>query len=246
VSEPLKVLYLLWDGPEGREATRDLLLGRIGPALLALEPQRLVVYVEDPESDLPSPNPFTGGLPLPFAEVDLWLDDIGDRARFEQVLAAGGVRFHAWQVEESVYTDYGGNRHARARDWPDGHRSPGVVMLTLLTRPGGMARDEWVRRWHGRISPVSEGIQPRTRYVRNLVVAPLTEDAPPWEGMVAECWPSARHIRNPFLFYGAGRNPLKVVWNMGRIVAAVAHFTSIRKVRSIMTGEYFLKTDGGR
>lgn len=233
---------LLWGDEEDREDKRALVVDHLGPELLGLSPRRLVAYVEDPESDIPSPSPFRSPDPLPFAQIDLWVEREADRKPFEEALAARGLRWHTWAVEESVYTEYGGNRHAPRRDWPDGARSPGLVAVTLLERPARLSRDEWVRRWHGRMSPVSEAIQPRTRYVRNLVTRPLTEGAPPWEGMVCEAWPSPGHVTNPFLFYGAGRNPLKLAWNMGRIVAAVMAFTSITRVRTLMMGEYFLET----
>ncbi len=242
MSEPVKLVVLLWGEPSTRADRRARVIDRLAPDLLALKPARLVAYVEDPDSDLPSPNPFRGPDPLPFAALDLWVAELADRAPFEAVLEAHGLSFHAWRVEESVYTDYGGNRHAAPRDWPDGQRSPGVVALTLLERPPRLDRAAWIARWHGQMSPISEAIQPRTRYVRNLVVEALTDGAPPWEGIVAECWPSARHVTNPFLFYGAGRNPLKLVVNLLRILRAVTGFTRLTRVRTLMMGEYFLAT----
>ena len=73
-------------------------------------------------------------------------------------------------MSEALYRDYGGNRFAKPRDWPDGQRSPGVLMLTLLERPARLTREAWLAHWHGVQSPVSEELQPRMRYVRNEVV----------------------------------------------------------------------------
>lgn len=233
-----KTVFLLWDGPGDRAAARDLVVGAIGPEILALGPERLVAYVTDPESDVPSPS-FRGPDPLPFASLDTW----GlDRDAVEAVLARHSLRWHAYRVEESVYKDWGGNRHGRARDWPDGTRSPGVASLNLIERRPDLPRDEWVKRWFGRMSPVSEAIQPRARYVRNLVVEPLTAGAPPWEAIVVECWPTRDDVTNPFRFYGAGRNPLRLAANLGSILLAVTHFTRVWRVRTVMTGEWFLKT----
>ena len=68
-------------------------------------------------------------------------------------------------------------RHHPARappTWPDGERSPGVLTVALIHRPEGLDYREWITRWHGTQSPVSAELQPRTRYVRNEVVRPVT------------------------------------------------------------------------
>lgn len=64
-----------------------------------------------------------------------------------------------------LYTEYGGNRHSGPRSWPDGQRSPGLVAVTLLERPGGISREGWIKPWHGEHSPMSEEMQPRCRYM---------------------------------------------------------------------------------
>lgn len=233
-----KVVWLLWGGPADRASARDLVVGAIGADLLALGPSRLVAYVTDPESDVPSPS-FKGSDPLPFASIEAWAVD---RAAVEAVFARHGVRAVGYRVEESVYREWGGNRHGRVRDWPDGTRSPGVTSLNLIERRPDLAREEWVRRWFDRMSPVSEAIQPRARYVRNLVVEALADGAPPWEAIVVECWPTAKDVTDPFRFYGAGRNPLRLAANLASILLAVMSFTRVWRVRSVMVGEWFLKT----
>jgi hypothetical protein len=237
-----KLVYILWRPEEwDRARTRDTLLGRCAPRLLEAGAARLTMAIADPESRVRSPAP-----PRLFerpvcALVNLWIDDENNRGPFEEVLRSAGFRIAGYLVEESVYTDYGGNRHAGPRDWPDGQRSPGVTAVTLMERPKRIPRDEWIRRWHGTMSPVSEEIQPRTRYVRNLVLEAVTPGAPPFEGIVEECWPSPRHVTNPFLFYGA-RNPWQLARNMARILRAVAAFLSLWRIRTVMMSEYFIKT----
>jgi len=68
--------------------------------------------------------------------------------------------------------------------------------------PRRIPEDEWLRRWHGRMSPVSESIQPRQRYTRRHVRAVLTEGAPPFAGIVEEVFASPRHVRNPLARVG--------------------------------------------
>jgi hypothetical protein len=237
-----KLIYLLW-GPKGQDKKQrqQLLLREVAPKLLETGAVRLTMYVDDPDSNVRSPAPFHPGERI-CAEVSLWISDAEKRGPCEDVLRDAVFRFAGYLVDESIYTEYGGNRHSGPRNWPDGQRSPGVVAITLMERPKRLSHEEWIQRWHGRQSLVSEAMQPRARYIRNVVVKALTLDVPPYEGIVEEAWPSARHVTNPFLFYGAGRNPFKLVWNMLVMLRSVTNFLDLRRIRTTMTSEYILKS----
>jgi hypothetical protein len=240
-----KLVYCIWPPASvgsDRAATRDLLIKTCAPKLLALNPDKLIIQVADPESKMKSPSPFGPKEPPPICgTVDLWIPSVEQRGPFEDVLRQAGCTFAGYLVDESVYKDYGDNRHSGPRCWPDGQRSPGVGVITILERPKRLQYDEWIRRWHGTMSPVSEAIQPRTRYVRNRIVKPVTENAPAFDGIVVEMWPSVRHVTNPFRFFGA-RTPIGLVINMVRILRAVTNFHDLTRVRTTPAGEYFLKT----
>lgn len=238
-----KLIYLIWS-PEGQDnsATRDLLLNVCAPKMLKAGAKNCVLYIADPEAAMKSPAPaLYPGKPIA-AMAWLWVGSLKNRGKWEKALTDERFSFAAYIVEESVYTEYGGNRHASPRNWPDGRRSPGITAVTCMERPKKLTRDEWIRRWHGTMSPVSEEIQPRTRYVRNLIVESLSPGAPPFEGIVAENWPSKKHVTNPFLFYGAS-NPFRLAVNMFRILRAVTSFLSLRRIQVTMMSEYFVKTD---
>jgi hypothetical protein len=111
-----------------------------------------------------------------------------------------------------------------------------------MERPRRLDRDTWMRRWHGRQSPMSEAMQPRCRYVRNVVLRPLTPGAPPFEGIVEEAWPSFRHVTNPFLFYGAS-NPFELIKNMAIMLYSVVSFLDLWRIRTVTMSEYFLRSD---
>jgi hypothetical protein len=91
---------------------------------------------------------------------------------------------------------------------------------------------------------MSERMQPRARYVRNVVEEVLTPGACPYEGIVEESWPSSEHITNPYLFYGA-RNRWELVKNMAIMAGSVAAFLPIWKIMSVTTSEYFVRTRHG-
>ena len=101
-----------------------------------------------------------------------------------------------------------------------------------------------MRRWHGRMSPVSEAIQPRTRYMRNVVLRTLTEGAPELGGIVEEAYPSKEHVENLYLFFGANGR-LELARNMFAIFRAVTSFVNLTKLRTTMMSEYFIRSEYG-
>ena len=87
-------------------------------------------------------------------------------------------------------------------------------------------------------------MQPRARYVRNVVDEVLTPGAVPYEGIVEESWPSAEHVRDPYLFYGA-RNRFELIKNMAIMAQSVAAFLPIWKITSVTMSEYFVRSPNG-
>ncbi len=237
-----KLIYILW-GPPAREKKENqrVLLKEVAPALLQAGVSKLTMYIADQDSDFKSAAPFHPGERM-CADLSLWLDNLDQRAPCEEAIKAAGFRFAGFLADECIYTDYGGNRHSGPRNWPDGQRSPGVVSVTLMERPKRLSREEWIKRWHGEHSPLSEAMQPRSRYIRNVVTRAVTPDAPPYEGIVEEAWPSVKQATNPFLFYGAGKSPFKLAWNMLVMFRSVISILDITRIRTTNTSEYILKS----
>jgi hypothetical protein len=238
-----KLVYLLWARPgESGDALRDRLLSEAAPRLLDLGALRLTLNVADSEAEVRLPVPLPAGEAPVAAEVSLFLDCYDRRGPFEALLAGYCERQAGYLVSESLYRDYGGNRFSKRRDWPDGARSPGLLMLTLLERPERLARDAWIAHWHGVQSPVSEEIQPRMRYVRNEVVRPVTPGAPPFEGIVEECWPSKAHVTDPMLFYLAEGSAERLRAHVARMLESVRGFLDLPRIRSFAMSEYLVKS----
>jgi hypothetical protein len=238
-----KLVYLLWARPgEPGDSLRDRLLGEAAPRLLDLGALRLTVNVADSDAEVRLPVPLPAGEAPVAAEVSLFLDCYDRRGPFEAVLGDFCGRHAGYLVSEALYRDYGGNRFSKPRDWPDGARSPGVLMLTLLERPARLTREAWIAHWHGVQSPVSEEIQPRMRYVRNEVVRALAPDAPPYEGIVEECWPSKAHVTDPMLFYLAEGSAERMRAHVTRMLESVRGFLDLARIRSFAMSEYLLKS----
>jgi hypothetical protein len=238
-----KLMYLTWLGEHSTRAeVADVLLGPVGEELLSLDPVRLTIDVWDPASDIPAPVPTPEGETPLHGLVSMWVDSIEQRAPFERVLEAASVRLAGYSVVESLYRDYGGNQWADPRSWPDGERSPGVLTVALLQQHPGQTFDEWITRWHTRISPITEEIQPRTRYVRNAVFRPVTEGAPGLAGIVEEAWPSLEHVTDPMLFYCAGGDPERMNANVTQMIEEITAFVDLSTLRSVTMSEWILKS----
>ncbi len=238
-----KLIYLLWArNGQDCEAGRKLLLDQVAPAWLAKGARGLSMNIDDADADVPAPVPAPEGEAQIAATASLWLDCVDFRGPYEDVLADAGLRAAGYLVTESLYTDYGDNEFAAPRSWPDGERSPGVTIVTLMERPERLSREDWIAHWHGMQSSVSASMQPRTRYVRNAVARALAPGAPPYEGIVEECWPSAEHRADPMLFYCANGSKERLKQNVEKMMASVTAFLDLDRIRTITMSEYLLKT----
>lgn len=238
----IKWIYLLWPQPPMDPVQRRVVLvDRCAPQLLALGSRYLVMRIDDDHALVPSPSPTTKRTNPFAAEVSLWVEDESIRESIETVFRDAGFEIAGYRVTEHLYTEYGGNAHGSPRDWPDGVRSPGIVSVTPLERPARFPKDRWMRHWFNRQGPMSEAMQPRSRYVRNVVQDVLTPGAPAYEGIVEESWPSAEHVTDPMKFYGA-RNRRELLKNMVIMLQSVATFLPIWKITSVTTSEYFIRS----
>jgi hypothetical protein len=236
-------MYLAWLGEASTRAeVAELMLGRVGEELLALDPVGLTIDVWDPESDIPAPVPTPPGETPLHGLVSLWVDTIEQREAFEDVLAPAVHRLAGYSVVESLYRDYGGNQWSAPRTWPDGERSPGVLTVALLQQHPEQSFAEWITRWHTRISPITEAIQPRTRYVRNAVFRPITHAAPAVAGIVEEAWPSLQHVTDPMLFYCADGDPERMNAHVTQMIEEINAFVDLSTLRSVTMSEWILRS----
>ena len=200
-------MYLLYERPSIEPAAlRARFLDEIAPRLLALEPHALQIDLDDEHAQMQSMVPVPNDeLPVR-ACVSIWLDLHDERAQYEAILQSACTRLAGYLVTESLYRDYGGNAHAAPRDWPDGRRSPGIITLTVFDKPQGVDDETFYGHWYGHQSPMSEDMQPRTRYVRNAVARAVTAGAPRLKAIVEESWAGVESVTNLHTFFGAHTN----------------------------------------
>ncbi len=235
----IKIVYLLWAPPEMTAEQRRLELvdGAAAKLLEMSGVAGLSMHVDDDHARVKAPVPPPRRSAPVRAAVSVWLQEVEQRWPIEDELRGRGFELAGYEVEGSIYTEYGDNPHAERRSWGPGERSPGIVTLNLLKRPERLEPEEWRRRWFNRMSPVSEEIQPRTRYVRNVVTAAIHQGTPAWDGVVMEGWPTPAHLTKKKLFYGAD-NTWQLMRNMGRIMGAVTSFLQVWKIQVYTVSEY--------
>ena len=237
-----KLVYLVWERPSiAPAALRTRFLEDLAPRLLALQPHALQMDLDDEQAQIPSMVPVPGDeLPVR-ACVSIWLDAHDDRAPYEALLRAAGVRVAGYLVTESMFREYGGNEHASSRDWPDGTRSPGIITLTIFDKPAGVDDETFYGHWYGHQSPMSENMQPRARYVRNAVARALTPGAPRYRAIVEEAWPSIEHVTNLHTFFSASSNE-----ELGENIRVMLDSTKLlydpATMRNYPLSEYILKS----
>lgn len=246
--QKMKVVYVLWpEKPYSPSERRHILLNNCAQKILSTDVAYLSMNIDDEFSTVKSPAPkwYKQDAIVATVSIELTLsaaDAKASRELVKAILVSSGFKVGMYIVDASIYKDYGDNQHFRKRDWADGEKTPSVVMaITLLTRPKRFPQSEWIRRWHGRMSPGSEAIQPRARYVRNIVLS-VEDDSPHFDGIVEEAWPSAEHISNPYKFYLA-ENTWQLIKHMVKMMQLVTHFHQLHKIRTVTMSEYFLRTD---
>jgi hypothetical protein len=236
-------MYLVWTAdPAPPDEIERLLLRELAPKLLALSPRGLTIDADDSGAQVPPPLPLPEDEGPVRAVVSIWLDAYDHRAPYEELLRAHGSRIAGYLVNESMYTDYGGNRWSGPRSWPDGERSPGILTVTLMQQKRGTAYEEWMQFWHTRQSPMSEEIQPRARYVRNSVARAITPDAPPYLGIVEEAWPTIEDLTDPMRFYCGNGDPEQMQANIQTMLTHVATLLDLDTTRVHTMSEWILKS----
>jgi hypothetical protein len=240
-----KLVYVCWM-PAGTapELVGTTFRGNLAPTLLNLGVRGLELHLDDEFADTRAPVPPPHDEELPVAVVSVWLDAYDFRHDVERAIAEVSERIAGYQVIESLYGDYGRNPHSGPRTWADGERSPGIVTMAMFPQKPGMDREEFWQFWHGHQSPMSEAIQPRCRYVRNLVVRPITDDAPDFQGIVAEAWPSKSHVEDPHLFFESHGDNEVLMANITTMIEHGNAFMDMERLRSVTMSEYLVRSVG--
>jgi len=165
------------------------------------------------------------------AVASFWVDDVDRRAPFEDALAPRAERLAGYSVLESVAL---ANTTRRA---PPGERTPGINVIACIAAAPGMSRAQFLEHWLERHRTVALELQATYAYVRNVVVRPLTANAPAWDGIVEEGFP-AEAVGNPMLWYSAGGSPELLKERLGQMIASCREFLDLARIEQHPLSEY--------
>jgi hypothetical protein len=227
-----KLIYLLWrDASEPASIFAKRIVEGAGPALLRRGARSVALHVADGTADLEQTVPVRDEHDLVAGMASFWLPSVDLRADFETILRQPSARIAGYLVTESVPRDFD------HRDWPDGARCPGLVMISVFPQPERLSRDEFIARWHGSHTPLALEVHPLWRYVRNVVARGLTPGAPSFAGIVEEHVRTAEDLTDPIRFYGG---PERAPRNIQRILEDAKSFLDLEQVMSVVASAYIL------
>lgn len=115
---------------------------------------------------------------------------------------------HSWFPDACVDA-YVVDEHVRIddhRDWPPGVELPGIGRISFVRALPGLGRAEMARHWGDVHWPIARVHHPALwRYVQNVVVDPITPDAPEVDGIAELRFRSVADLRGRFYDSDDGR-----------------------------------------
>lgn len=224
-----KIVYVGWK-PEGVALAdfRASLLGPVAAALAARGARGVTVLLADDHA--------VQGLRIaqrdPTAVVGVWVDSAVHRAPLEAELATAMTRLAGWLTLESVPLP--NTTHPIAL----GERLPGLYTVAFLEKPATLDYATWLEHWQGEHTATAIATQRTFLYVQNVLVRPLTADAPPWTAIVEEAFP-AEAATDPMRFYAA-TTPAELAAQQGRMMASCDRFIDYARFETLPMSAYVL------
>lgn len=161
------------------------------------------------------------------AIVSVWTDASPDAA--SEVLSSVTSRLAGYEIEERLPIP--------PPEVADGERMDTLANVAVLRRPEELTVDEWRHNWLVDHTPVAIATQGTFGYVQNVVVRPVTPDAPRIDAMVEELFPSAA-MTDMHAFYGSGGDDAELNDRFTRLMTSVARFGADRDLDLVPSSRY--------
>lgn len=232
-----KVIYLVWRDPGvdietfGKKLRNDLAaqLGTM-PSVRSLK-----VNVVDSAVAAGEGLKQTNSNPPLESVVQVWVNSAIAhlRAPVDAAIAAHVGHFAAYLVTES--------QPLRNLKHPPkiGERTEGFAQIALVRKPQAQPYAEWIDVWHNSHTKVAIETQSTFEYIQNVVIRPLTANAPPLDAMVEESFPIGA-LDNPQVFFDAVGNEEKFQANLKIMMDSVFRFIDMTKIDVAPTSQYKL------
>jgi hypothetical protein len=215
-----KTIFVVW-GDDLATTLRD---PDLHEWLAAAGVRRLQVNVED--------APVAGAMRIDHLDdpiggfVTVWDGETGPVA---DLLRTAATTVHAYRVDERRRLD-------PPESW-DGSRADALANVAVLRRPDELDRAEWLQRWMVDHTAVGIRTQATFGYVQNIVLEPLTPDAPRIDGIVEELF-SSPAVTDIHAFYGSGGDDAELGRRIDVLMASVSRIGADRQIDLVPTGRY--------
>jgi hypothetical protein len=226
-----KLVYLLWkhDADPNNDGFRDRLIDDLPKGLADVGATRIKLSISD--GDVASGAALHMGPARPDALLTFWLECIQDRGPAEAWIRARTGRHAGYLVVESQPLRLETDPAAR------GKRTQGFSLVGCIEPKPGLSHARFLEIWETSHRQVAIDTQSTFSYIRNEVVRPVTQDAPPWQGIIEEGFPSEA-LSNPQAFYDAVGNDPKFRENLRRMIESCEAFIAMKSVDSHPMSEY--------
>lgn len=232
-------MFSLWrPEPQSATAWRQSLMALHGP-LQACGAKQMRVMVVDEAMDKASSQRITFSTDPLDGVISLWVDSTSMLAPIKELIEQHVTRLHAYLVCESE--PYPQERKARierfSTEVPLGQRSPGMCQVALFRKPAGMDFERWMVNWREGHGSKAYPLQSIYGYRQNLVVRPLTLDAPEVHAIVEEQFPAIA-IGSADGFYDAQGNEALLRQRQKYMSESVAPIMDFSSLDCILTSFY--------
>ncbi|OZA55499.1 MAG: hypothetical protein B7X78_10680, partial [Sphingomonadales bacterium 39-62-4] len=116
-------------------------------------------------------------------------------------------------------------------------RTWGWSQASFISFRPDMTREAAIAHWHTHHTRVAIETQSNFEYVQNLIVRPLTENAPAYDAIVEECFP-LEALDQPEAFYDAMGNAAKFDANLAAMMDSCAGFIDFTRIDVIPTSQF--------
>lgn len=232
-----KIIYPVWKPTEmADEAFHQRVLGEFQDRMLAITSVRaLKLCIVDEHVAAAAPYRMVNLFETAFDGVILiWTDAASGRDELEAVFKDYFSHFHGYLVTESEQIPPSGTPTT------PGQRTTGMNEIVFLRKPDRLAYEEWLSIWQDSHTPVAIETQSTFGYRQNVVIRPLTADAPAIDAIIEENFPE-KAIASRAAFYDAEHDPALYHSREQIMIESCARFIDFDKLDCIPTSEYIAR-----
>ena len=225
-----KLIYLLYrTSDESEDQFADAMRGAAEQLAGATGVEKLDLYLVDADVEPARFRRIQTSENLPDGALSTWLDTLMQRDALESRLG-DLCQYHAYLVTESEPL-------VMPQQAPG--RVPGMCHIAMLQRPPRLQRAEWLDIWQGQHTQVAIDTQSTFGYRQNVVVRPLTAEAPPFDGIVEENFPNEAMTSQHTFFACEDDQGLQT--NMELMMASCQRFIDFDKIDVLPTSQFVIQ-----